>query len=354
MIPLFIKKRIPNVLLIYKDYIFTKAKITEKVLTNDTLRIYVFLAADYANLGDIAITYAQKQILIKKFPNSKIIEVPASCDLSVLKGYINQIRKTDIVTIVGGGNMGDMYRGYEMKRQLIVYLLRRTNKIFSFPQSVDYSNSEKGRQILKSAIFSYSNNHLLLMAREHRSFLYMKQYFKSPTIETPDIVMTLNYPKIDCKRSGIVLCLRNDQECLMDPKETQNILDLCKSHGEVKFMDTHIGNNFVSSLKYNYLFDYLKTISKYRLMITDRLHGMIFAYITGTPAIVFDNSNHKVQNCYQWIRECNYIKFLGDYSTHDVCKAIEHLSKIEPDYITLNKRQTDFINKFFDTLEWHD
>ena len=32
--------------------------------------------------------------------------------------------------------------------------------------------------------------------------------------------------------------------------------------------------------------------------MTDRLHGMIFSVITGTPCIVFDNFNSKIKNAY--------------------------------------------------------
>lgn len=52
--------------------------------------------------------------------------------------------------------------------------------------------------------------------------------------------------------------------------------------------------------------------SKSQLVITDRLHGMIFAYITGTPAIVLPNSNFKVEKCYEWIKDCGYIKFIKE------------------------------------------
>lgn len=44
-------------------------------------------------------------------------------------------------------------------------------------------------------------------------------------------------------------------------------------------------------------------------MITDRLHGMIFAAITSTPCIALRNSNHKIEYSYEWFKDCGYIKF---------------------------------------------
>jgi pyruvyl transferase EpsI len=55
----------------------------------------------------------------------------------------------------------------------------------------------------------------------------------------------------------------------------------------------------------------LDEFAKSKLVITDRLHGMIFSAITGTPCIVFANSNGKVEAEYQWIQSLPYIRFVS-------------------------------------------
>ena len=45
------------------------------------------------------------------------------------------------------------------------------------------------------------------------------------------------------------------------------------------------------------------------LVITDRLHGMIFCAITGTPCIVINSKSPKVAGCYEWIKNLDYIRF---------------------------------------------
>ena len=46
-------------------------------------------------------------------------------------------------------------------------------------------------------------------------------------------------------------------------------------------------------------------------MITDRLHGMIFSIITGTPNIVFGNNYHKVESAYNsWFNNLSYSFFI--------------------------------------------
>ena len=45
------------------------------------------------------------------------------------------------------------------------------------------------------------------------------------------------------------------------------------------------------------------------LVITDRLHGMIFCAITGTPCVVINSKSPKVRGCYEWIKHLDYIRF---------------------------------------------
>ena len=42
-------------------------------------------------------------------------------------------------------------------------------------------------------------------------------------------------------------------------------------------------------------------------MITDRLHVMIFCYLTYTPCLAIDNSNHKVSYVFEYLKKCGYI-----------------------------------------------
>lgn len=60
------------------------------------------------------------------------------------------------------------------------------------------------------------------------------------------------------------------------------------------------------------------------IILTDRLHGMIFALITGTPAIVFDNNNHKVKFSYlDWLQKVDYIYFADQMSEDEIMKTID-------------------------------
>lgn len=67
----------------------------------------------------------------------------------------------------------------------------------------------------------------------------------------------------------------------------------------------------------------LEEWSQVGLVLTDRLHGMIFAAITGTPCIAFSNYNHKVKETYEWIKYLPYIKY-----AESVDQAKEHITEL--------------------------
>ena len=56
----------------------------------------------------------------------------------------------------------------------------------------------------------------------------------------------------------------------------------------------------------------LQEFADAEFVITDRLHGMVFAAITETPCIVFSNYNQKVKGTYEWISCLPYIKYARD------------------------------------------
>ena len=281
---------------------------------NSCPHCYIFLAADYGNLGDVAITYAQRQYLKNIYPNHEVVEVAAGKTLSYLRSIAKNIGKDDIVTVVGGGNMGDMYGDLELLRLMVVDTFKK-NKVILFPQTIDYSDSEEGKWLLKKSRKIYSSHpNLIMMAREEISFKRMKELYPSlNVILTPDIVMTLNERKDSTRRENILtLCLRKDKEKADNTVLLQSILNnLNKYNLTIENYDTHIGGTrYSEEEKYGELEKIWAQFRKSRLIITDRLHGMIFAYITGTPAIILPNSNFKIKGCYEWIKDCGNIQFI--------------------------------------------
>lgn len=290
-------------------YLMSKKSFNKYEGLRGKKKCLVMLAADYGNLGDVAITYAQELWLAEYYPDYEIVDVPISNTLSRLKALKNICSSDDIITIVGGGNMSDLYFDIELLRQMVVKAFPK-NRIISFPQTMFFSNSLGGKYLYQKAKRTYSNHqNLTITARERWSYDFMNGKFLNCKL-CPDIVMTLDKREPIAERKGVTICLRNDAESGL----TQNFKDKLRADVSSNYIvadyDTHIGRGGLSlEERKNELNKIWTRFRSSEWVITDRLHGMIFAFITGTPCIVFPNNNYKIEGCYNWIKGCGYIYF---------------------------------------------
>jgi pyruvyl transferase EpsI len=224
--------------------------------------------------------------------------------------------------------MGDMYFDLELLRLMVVNNFKN-NKVISFPQTIDYSNNKESRYLLNLSKRIY-NGHpdITMCARETVSYWKMKElYPQANVILTPDIVMTLDERTNDMRETRAIFCLRNDKEKSNNDETVNKLLNYCKcAEIDVVERDTHIGRNGLSKTeRVTELQSIWTDFRKSQFVVTDRLHGMIFAYITGTPAVVLPNSNFKVAKCYEWIKDCGYIHLINDgkININDVMNKIK-------------------------------
>lgn len=301
--------------------------------------IFIFLAADYANLGDVAITFAQKKFLEDVFPNGNVIEIPANETYNYIKNIKKNIKKEDIITIIGGGNMSDMYEYYEKMRRTIIRKFPR-NKIISFPQTISFSSTSQGKiSLLKTKKCIKNHNDILILAREEKSYKTMiNEFGKEKVMLVPDIVMYLKdkMKLFTEKKEKIGICFRNDLE-----KNKEN--DVCKEKlinllKEYKTFDTHIGK-FKYEKRYEELNKILNNISKMKFVITDRLHSMIFCYLTNTKCYFIDNNNKKISETYKlWLKDNENIKEISINNVNDICKEISNMKDYNVQYKNIDDK----------------
>lgn len=291
-------------------------------------RIFIFLAADYGNLGDVAITYAQHKFLSTTFSDYTTTEIPISQTLTGLEYIKRIIKKEDIITTVGGGNMGDLYQQIENYRQMVIEYFPN-NKIICFPQTVDFSETIYGLDALDAAKSTYGNHkHLLLLAREQKTFDYFQTHFpNNKSLLVPDIVMSLDRVQPTFERKNAVICLREDKEKKLTDNQHKELLSIIKSnYKNISFRDTHIGTDFMGlKTRVSELFSIWDSFKKAELVVTDRLHGMIFCFVTNTPVLVLLNNNHKVQSSFEWIRNAANIHLVPEYSAKNIQNVIDQI-----------------------------
>lgn len=291
-------------------------------------RVFVALAADYGNLGDLAIAYAQKCFLLQRFPDTIIELLPISRTLPAIVELSQTIRPQDVITLVGGGNTGDMYDDIQYLRELVIRNFPR-NQIVSFPQTVDFSETPYGRWARRRARIVYNgHSDLTIFARDTRSQRQANELFPGCTVRlAPDVVLTLDRSLPSADRHGVVVALRSDLERGLDDATHATIEAVARRIGEVRVRDTHLGHVRVTERQAEaVLDDFWADLRSARLVITDRLHAMIFSVVTATPCVVFDSGTGKVGQFYDdWLKDQPQVTLLrvnDEAAVETACRAV--------------------------------
>lgn len=291
-------------------------------------KVVLFGVPEYGNIGDIAITYAETQFLKDNFGEYELLEILEDDIKGRIPEMKNIISVEDILFLQGGGNMGDEYVSFEETRRLVVNSFPN-NKIVIMPQTIHFSNTEKGNVELEKSKEAYNNHkYLTVIAREEVSYEIMKKEFNNTNvILAPDIVMYLDKTNANIKREGVTLFLRNDAEKVLSEESSKEIEEIVsKYYNKILSSDTHIGDDLkiTKEIREKVLETKLQEARESELVITDRLHGMIFAAITSTPCIAFGNYNHKITSSFKWLEHMGYVKYI-----EDVSKLEETIQKIK-------------------------
>ncbi|MBX4263673.1 glycosyltransferase [Clostridium estertheticum] len=302
-------------------------------------RIFIIGTPNHGNLGDHAIAYAEEKILKDNFKDFIIIEIVTADIIKHIKNLKKNVKKDDIFVLQGGGNLGDEYIWEEEGRRKIISEFK-DNKIILFPQSIYFKETVIGKtELSKTKTIYNEHKNLIMVAREETSYNIMKETFvNSKVILTPDIVLYLNetYPKLE--RKGVLLSLRQDKEGVLSSQQKDDIRSEAQSNFDkiiitdtVDVFTTHEDKILQYMINLNQREKRLKAkwnqFKGVQVVITDRLHGLVFCAITSTPCIVIANYNHKVKDTYAWLKDLNYIKFVND--VEEIPGLIKELKRIE-------------------------
>lgn len=310
------------------------------------VNIFLIGSEDAGNLGDHQIAVSMQEFLTYFYPKSRIFEIPASNYQNELTEIKKYIRKKDLICTPGGGNIGDTYWYSEQIRRDVIKAFPQ-NRIVIFPQTVYYTNTDKGNDEKKISGDIYkAHKSLLLTVREEESFKRACNVFTKEKVKLfPDIVLFSDYREIGTIRKNVFLCLRSDLEgCLTESDREKIECQISEHHLEFSYFDHQLNYDIPINQRDTYLHEMLERYLHSGLVITDRLHGMIFSAITGTPCIAFDNYNGKVSGVYQWIKDTPYIKICSNMDNLD--QLIEELYLYNTDTVEIPRKMLwgEFMN----------
>lgn len=343
-----IKKIIPRNL---KVYLHKKKKREEYIncssfqeLKKTGKKIILFGTPEYGNLGDHAIAKAELLFLQRYCSQLPIVEITQEMLFWIKEEVFCQIEKEDILIYTGGGFFGTLYSKDGMSSLRDIVRRFPLNTIIIFPQTIFYSQDRRGKRELNNDRRLFNKHEkLFLFLREKKSYRFAikeKILNGDHIFCVPDIVLTLSLSKIAEERNNILVCLRNDKE----KRESINIEIIKKFVAErgmqIEFGTTRIEKDLKDSVeREKALNDKFKEFAAHKLVITDRLHGMIFSVITGTPCIAIDNLTRKVSGVYEWIKDLEYIMLSDKKELDNTLLSIEKYLNQE---YTYREKQEEF------------
>ncbi len=307
---------------------------------------------DHGNLGDHQIAESMKEFLWDIRPDLLIREIPMKEYYEKKQFLIQNIRQEDILLFCGGGNLGTLWPRLEKIRRDAFTSWPENRKIV-FPQSVFFEDSETGKKELQISSRIYSDDKAIMALRDRTSFALAEANFSCKLFLTPDIVLYSHVQNPGTERDGCLLLLRNDKERSLSSEEDARIRKTAEQFfATVCSADTlldHPVKEETRNIELKKLFDQIASSS---LVITDRLHGMIFSAISGTPCIVFSNNYHKIRAALQWVEDLPYIYYLEDPGQlSDLLRRIDVYSSYEYPCAEMQQKFAGFRDAVLHTLE---
>ena len=310
-----------------KDILFCSLDTLSGFRKDRGRKFILFDTPVHGNLGDHAIAVAELKLL-RDICGSHIYEFPG-CEYYRFRHFISKyISPDDVILIHGGGFIGTLWAREEDTFIRILDMFSQ-NKIIVFPQTVYFEDSERGARECRRFYQAISKcRDFTLFVREKHSHEYMRLHFPSVrTFCVPDLATYLDFP-FHCRRTKTALfCMRKDHEKTLTPETAALCQEKLRAHGySAAFTDTIAEHPVTRATREKELHKKLTEFAKASVVVTDRLHGMLFSAITGTPCLAFDNASHKVSGVHEWISGLGYISMADPSDDIDTClqTVLEH------------------------------
>lgn len=303
---------------VYKigEYIDKKNDCTD--YESEQGRCFLVGGIEHGNYGDHAINVAEYDWFERR--NISFIEIPETRITTFINNLRNNVHPDDEFYFHGGGNMGDVWPDQEVWRQNLIETFP-DNKIVIFPQSVNYDQDSD--LLRKTVSITKKAKNLTIFLRDKHSYDFVKEVFPE-TVSVklvPDMVLSSTGMNRNIRNTDVCLLMRSDKELVRD-KIKSNFIDFLKNN---QTLNVDVSDTCTDYMPYitrknrrSFLESKLRKIGNSKVVVTDRLHGMIFSLITSTPVIVFDNNTHKIRDLIlTWLRDFQSIYFVQPGTTMD-------------------------------------
>jgi exopolysaccharide biosynthesis predicted pyruvyltransferase EpsI len=335
----------------YYMYITTLLRVLTLRKNDQNKRILFLGYPNHINLGDQAQTYCTLNWFQTFEPEYQVhgytVEYLMKNHAFVLRTLRKRANLNDKIYIHSGYRITDLY-GAEKMNRMIIELFHDWPIVF-FPQTIYFKSKEAAAV---SARIYVNHPNITILCRDEISYETAQTLF--PTCRLllkPDIVSTLigRFPIPKQERKGILLCMRKDQEALFRKDDIQKIYERYQNQERIVQTDTS-ADTYVYQIvrdREKYIKRIISEFSKYKVIITDRYHGTIFALIANTPVIVVPTTDHKVTSGLRWFPDeyAPYVRLAKDLD--DVFPMVDNILATDYAY-----RLSDyFYQRYYENLK---
>lgn len=309
---------------------------------------------EYCNLGDHLIAYAAVAFIQKLLPGHAVVEITREL-YEAAPAQINQLlsRETvEAVFITGGGFLGSLWE--QMDDDVLSILSASAGKkVFILPQTIFYEADSQERFAKDRAAFAAVKD-LHVFVRDRNSYI---QSVTNGLIEKesislrPDMALYL-YPYLleEQARNGVALCIRQDKENTLSGEQERLLQSFARQVGknDIEYIETvDKYRSFIPQKRGREILRFSRKVAGKSLVITNRLHCMVFCFITHTPCIAIDNISRKISGVHAWISDCEYIACIEELDMQHISRAYEKIkasvstkydeSKIKEEFFAMGK-----------------
>ena len=298
-------------------------------------RCALLMYRDAPNVGDAAIWLAQRSVLRSLGVDVAYAEAGRFFRHSTFSRSVPE----GPILISGGGSLGTTWvKSHEFKERIIREYPDR--RVVILPQSANFSTPESLERFLEIASAHPDLKILVRDAWTHEAL----QALGSRVMLVPDMVFALEHPRLTPGRGaaagpgGVLWLLREDAEATgrspaATPGRRADWSDAAMVRWSLEF-DKLVARTRFSPVRRTRLGEWkaekrvddgLALLSGFDLVVTDRLHGAVLAFLLGKPCVVLDNSWGKVHRfCKTWFAGSDSVRLVSDVSeAYDVVEQLK-------------------------------
>ena len=297
----------------------------------------------HGNIGDQAITLAEYEYFEKL--GYRVCEIPSPYVISKME-FLKKHITSEKIYVHGGGFIGSLWPDEEFMFEAVLKEFSQ-NQIIVLPQTIYVDNDDALLPRLNGLLNKCKD--VTICAREEESYRFSKENLTGAKIElVPDMVLSQVWTQKAEKKERICFCMRKDREKVLKDSEMKQMMQMVKKaypNADIYFTDTVEDRDVTHSEREEMVKGKIREFASCELIITDRLHGMVLAGMSGTKTMVWSNCNYKVLGIYRWIKDNRFISYISNIEMFEA--ELQRLCE----YKETCRYCNGYVKPYFETLE---